>query len=81
MSNNIFEHQGFWESKNTKHKFTDYEAIGIAEGFIEETNEEKVISAWQHLVDTGLVWTLQGWFGRQASQMIQEGILSPPKKG
>ena len=81
MSNNIFEHQNFWDIKKPKYTFTDYEAIGIAEGFIEEKDEERILSAWQHLVDKGLVWSLQGWFGRQATQMIQEGILSPPKKG
>lgn len=79
MSNNIFEHQSFW-NMNNKIVLTDYEAIGIAEGFIEEENQEKVIAAWQHLVDTGLVWSLQGWFGRTAHNMIQEGILSVPKK-
>ena len=27
-----------------------YEAVGIAEGFIEPDNEEQVIEAWQYLV-------------------------------
>ena len=81
MSNNIFEHREFWNNQNKKNKLTDYEAVGIAEGFIEEPDEERVIQAWQHLVDTGMAWTLQGWFGRTAHQMIQEGILSPPNKG
>jgi hypothetical protein len=79
MSNDVFEHQQFWNTQNNENKLTDYEAIGITEGFIEEENEERIIQAWQHLVDTGLAWTLQGWFGRTAHQMIQEGILSPPK--
>ncbi len=53
---------------------SNYEAIGIAEGFIECDDEERVIEAWQHLIDTGLCWQLQGWFGRQASILIREGI-------
>ena len=53
----------------------DYEATGIVEGFIEPDDEEQVIEAWQHLVDTGLVWQLQGWFGRTANQMIEQGII------
>ena len=38
---------------------TQYEAIGIAEGFVESDTEEQVIEAWQYLVDTGLAWSLQ----------------------
>ena len=53
----------------------NYLAVGIAEGFIEAANEEQVIEAWQHLVDTGLAWQLQGWFGRTAVQLIKSGIV------
>ena len=49
------------------------EAIGIAEGFVETDSEEKYVEAWQYLLDTGLVWSLQGWFGRTAVAMIQAG--------
>ena len=59
-------------------KMTPYEAVGIAEGFIEATGEEQVIEAWQYLVDTGLAWRLQGWFGRTAKSMIEQGIISAP---
>tara|TARA_R110002020_G_scaffold4941_1_gene21168 strand:+ start:275 stop:457 length:183 start_codon:yes stop_codon:yes gene_type:complete len=54
----------------------NYLAIGIAEGFEEPENEEQVIKAWQHLVDTGLVWTLQGWFGRTAKDLIEKGVIN-----
>jgi len=53
---------------------TNYQATGIAEGFIECNDEKKVIKAWQHLIDTGLAWTLQGFFGREASRLIEAGI-------
>lgn len=52
----------------------NYTAIGIAEGFIEADSEEQVIAAWQHLIDTGLAWQLQGSFGRMAKQLIEDGI-------
>lgn len=67
-------------NQQTKQETEDiFMAIGIAEGFIEEPDEKKVIEAWQHLVDTGMVWQLQGWFGRKATQMIEQGLLKPAK--
>ena len=51
-----------------------YEAVGLAEGFIEGT-EEEVINAWQYLLDTGLCWQLQGTFGRTTNRLIEEGII------
>lgn len=52
----------------------NYTATGLAEGFIEADSEEQVIEAWQHLIDTGLCWQLQGWFGRTARDLIDNGI-------
>lgn len=52
----------------------NYTAVGIAEGFIEADSEEQVIEAWQKLIDTGMAWQLQGWFGRQAMSLIDAGI-------
>jgi len=54
----------------------NYQAVGLAEGFIEAESEEQVIEAWQYLVDTGLAWTLQGWFGRQATALIEAGVIN-----
>ena len=51
-----------------------YDATGIAEGWIEAESEDQVIEAWQTLIDTGLAWSLQGWFGRTAASLIDQGI-------
>ena len=54
---------------------TNYEAVAIIEdGF--EREYEVQIEAWQHLIDTGLAWTLQGWFGRTAVRLIEGGVCT-----
>ena len=53
----------------------NYTATGLAEGFIEAKNEEQIIEAWQYLHNTGLAYKLQGWFGRRATELINEGII------
>ena len=52
------------------------DAVGIAEGWIEAENEQEVIDAWQQLHDTGLAYNLQGWFGRTARDLIEQGIIN-----
>ena len=54
-----------------------YDAIGLCEGFVEADSEEQVIEAWQYLHDTGLAYRMQGWFGRTARAMIEEGVITP----
>jgi len=55
-------------------EINNYNAVGIAEGFIECEDQKKINKAWQHLIDTGLAWSLQGWFGRTAESLIEQGI-------
>jgi hypothetical protein len=55
-----------------------FQAVGIAEGFIEADSEEQVLEAWQYLVDSGIVWQLQGWFGRTATDLIERGFITVP---
>jgi len=57
----------------TKSQFTPFSATMICEG-VDEADDETQIEAWQYLIDTGLAWSLQGAFGRQARALIEQGI-------
>jgi|TARA_R110002012_G_scaffold144818_3_gene303103 hypothetical protein len=51
-----------------------HEAVGKAEGYIPCDSVKEEIEAWQYLIDTGMAWKLQGWFGRQAHFLIEMNI-------
>lgn len=62
--------------KNYQPVMDDYTAVALAEGFQEAESEEQVIEAWQHLHDTGLAYKLQGFFGRTAQSLIEQGVIT-----
>lgn len=51
-----------------------YTACSIVEG--EEHTEDEVLEAWQALIDTGAAWILQGFYGRTASALIEQGLCT-----
>jgi hypothetical protein len=58
-----FDHIDSDVSKNMTKSLT--ECVLICEGRM-EADEETIIQCWQELIDTGVVWTLQGSFGRRS---------------
>lgn len=48
------------------------DAINIVEGAVESSPTEE-LKAWQYLINTGVCWELQGWYGRTASRLIESG--------
>lgn len=56
---------------------TSYLATAYAEGFCEGegASETEQLTAWQWLHDKGIAYKLQGWFGRTAQNLIEQGVI------
>jgi hypothetical protein len=42
-------------------------------------SQEAYIAAFQTLVNSGIVWKLQGWYGREADRLIKAGLVTLPE--
>jgi len=65
-------------NQRSKIEWTSYLATAYAEGFCEgeDATIEEQLEAWAYLIITGICWNLQGWFGRNAESLIENGIIS-----
>ena len=53
-----------------------YDAVGAIIAFEQgELEDEATLELFQHLVDTGLAWQLQGSYGRMAHRLIEQGFI------
>jgi hypothetical protein len=61
-----------------KRRFDKVDAIiAFEEG---QLNDKQVVELFQHLVDSGEVWGMQGFYGRTAMDLIEQGLVKPPEK-
>ncbi len=44
-----------------------------------DLDETETLDLFQDLVDTGLVWQLQGSYGRTAQALLEAGHIDPPE--
>lgn len=44
-----------------------------------ELSDDETDELFQYLVDSGLAWTLQGFYGRTAVALIEAGRVSDPR--
>ena len=56
-------------------------AVLIVEGVEEVETEIEYTEAVQYLIDNGLDWTLQGFFGRTAIDFINAGLCHHKTEG
>lgn len=55
---------------------TTMQAIQIIEDDSGSATFDDVVDAYQSLVDSGVVWQLQGFYGRTATRLIDHGHVT-----
>ena len=62
--------------RGTSAAYAPFLELPIMDVIIPSDNEDEIIEAWQYLHDTGLAYQLQGWFGRTAQDLLNNGIIT-----
>lgn len=65
----------------TGSSMSTFDACGTIEGFTNPNpSAREVLEAWASLIKTGACWGLQGFYGRGASSMIEQGYITKDGK-
>jgi len=55
----------------------DYDEVGAMMAYESgELDEVGIVELFQHLIDSGLAWSLQGTYGRMARDLIKAGVCN-----
>jgi len=68
--------------KNKQSNLDNYDKVGAIIDYENgNLNDEETIELFQHLLDSGLVWQLQGHYGRVAESLIEAGYIRRQENG
>ena len=68
-------------ARSTTRPVTQDEVVGLIMDYEGgDIDEEDAIALFQHLVNTGLAWQLQGHYGRTAQALLDQGIITRPNE-
>jgi hypothetical protein len=57
-----------------------FEAVNRVEISPEDYTQEEQLEAWQWLHDSRLAYSLQGWYGRTAIDLIDRGLIEADRQ-
>lgn len=70
LDDNLNHNQGDFMSENK------FDVVGAMMDFENgDLTEEKIIELFQHLLETGTVFKLQGFYGRVAKELYRQGLI------
>ena len=68
-------------AKSEAHTMDKFDTVSFIMSYENgELDDYAIIEGFQHLIDSGLVWQLQGSYGRMAERLINLGRCMAPRK-